>query len=134
MLILNVASIANCKWGKRFGMDITILSGTVEALSKSLFFLIPSISPNRADVLIAELFQTVNETKSVPDWRPKTISAGEMLQSGSGVFLSCIIARRKRSLLRIPDGEVFERSRRLVALTDTSARQLDCGLCADDKR
>ena len=65
---------------------------------------------------------------------PKIISAGEILQSGSGVFLTCRRARKRRSLLRDPDGPIFSRRRRLHFLTATSARPLDWGKWDEDNR
>ena len=63
---------------------------------------------------------------------PKTISAGDILQSGSGVFLSCSNALRNLSLSRLPDGLMLDLSKRLADLTATSARPFDCGWYADD--
>ena len=66
--------------------------------------------------------------------RPNTICAGDMLQSGSGVFLSCRRARSSLSLSSDPDGFVFALRSLLVVLTATSARPLDCGWYAEDLR
>ena len=55
---------------------------------------------------------------------PKTIWAGEMLQSGSGVFLICIIARKNLSVSSDPEGPVLARRRRLVDLTATCDDQI----------
>lgn len=55
-----------------------------------------------------------------------------MFQSGSGVFRICIIARKNLSVSKMPDGPVFDRSSCFVALTATSARQLDWGLYAEE--
>ena len=63
---------------------------------------------------------------------PKTISAGDRPQSGSGVFLSCSIARRKRSLSKDPDGSTLARRSRFADLTATSALPFDCGWYADE--
>ena len=66
--------------------------------------------------------------------RPKIIWAGEMLQSGSGVFLSWRSARRIRSLSSVPDEFTFDLRSLLAVLTATSARPFDCGWYADDLR
>ena len=66
--------------------------------------------------------------------RPKMISAGERLQSRSGVLRSCRIARRKRSWSRLPVGPVLDIKSLLAALTATSALPLDWGKAADDTR
>ncbi len=59
--------------------------------------------------------------------RPNTTWAGDRSQSGSGVFLSWSIARRKRSLSSDPSGLTLDIRRRLVDLTATSALPLDWG-------
>lgn len=59
--------------------------------------------------------------------RPNTICAGDTLQSGSGVFLSCRRARSRLSLFNDPDGFVFDLRSLLVDLTATSALPFDCG-------
>ena len=59
--------------------------------------------------------------------RPNSISAGEMLQSGSGVLRICKIARKKLSLLMDPFGPILSINNRLHFLTATSALPLDCG-------
>ena len=41
--------------------------------------------------------------------QPKTMVAGEMLQSGSGLLCSCIIARRNLSVLSVPDAQCWIR-------------------------
>lgn len=66
--------------------------------------------------------------------RPKIIWAGEILQSGSGVFLSWRRARRSLSLSRVPDELVFALRSLLADFTATSARPFDCGWYADDFR
>ena len=53
------------------------------------------------------------------------ICVGERLQSGSGVLLSCNMARKKRSWSRLPVGPVLDSRRRLVVFTATSARPFD---------
>ena len=58
---------------------------------------------------------------------PKIICAGDMSQSGSGVFLSCRRARRKRSLSSEPVGPILDLKSLLVVLTATSALPFDCG-------
>ena len=55
---------------------------------------------------------------------PKMICAGDNLQSGSGVFLSCNFALRNLSLFSFPDLSMFDFSNLLVDLTATSARPL----------
>ena len=56
---------------------------------------------------------------------PKIICAGDNLQSGSGVFLSCNMALRNLSLFSFPELSMFDFSNLLVDLTATSARPLD---------
>ena len=66
--------------------------------------------------------------------RPKIICPGERLQSGSGVFRSCSMARRKRSWSRLPVGPVLDIRRRLAVFTATSALPLHCGKPAEERR
>ena len=66
--------------------------------------------------------------------RPKMICAGERLQSGSGVFRSWSMARRKRLWSRLPVGPVFDVRSRLAVLTATSALPLDCGKLTEEIR
>ena len=61
-------------------------------------------------------------------------SDGETLQSGSGVLCNWSIALIKRSLSSDPVGPTFARKRRFADFTATSARPLDCGKYADDRR
>ena len=65
---------------------------------------------------------------------PNTISAGEMLQSGSGVLRTCRMALRKLSLSSDPFEPTFSISIRFAFLTATSARPLLCGKYAEDLR
>ena len=58
---------------------------------------------------------------------PKTISAGDIQQSGSGVLRNCSSARSNLSLSRAPVGVTLERIRRFAVLTATSARPFDWG-------
>ena len=56
---------------------------------------------------------------------PKIISEGDILQSGSGVFLNCMSAFRNLSLSRLPDGPILDLNKCLADLTATSARPFD---------
>ena len=62
------------------------------------------------------------------------ICAGEILQSGSGVLRNCNMARRNRSLSRLPVGPVLDTRSRFAVLTATSARPFDWGKYADETR
>ena len=66
--------------------------------------------------------------------RPKIICAGDRLQSRSGVFRSCNMARRKRSWSRLPVGPVLDIRRRLADFTATSARPFDWGKATEEIR
>ena len=59
--------------------------------------------------------------------RPNNSSAGDILESRSGVFLYWSRAEVKLLLRTEPVGEVLDRISRLMDLTATSARQLLCG-------
>ena len=65
---------------------------------------------------------------------PNITSAGDTLQSGSGVFLSCSMARNSPSLSSEPVGPMLSIRVRLAFLTATSARPLDCGKATEDMR
>ena len=60
-------------------------------------------------------------------WRPNTISAGERLSSGVGVFRYVSIARWNAGISTSPCGPVFSMIMRLADLTPISARVLECG-------
>lgn len=60
-------------------------------------------------------------------WRPKTISAGERLSSGVGVFLYVSMARWNAGMSASPCGPVFSMIKRLADLTPISARVLEWG-------
>ncbi len=62
------------------------------------------------------------------------ICAGDKLQSQSGVFRSCRIARKKRSWSRFPVGAVLDIRSRFAVLTATSALPLDRGKMTEDTR
>ena len=66
--------------------------------------------------------------------RPKIISAGDTLQSGSGVFLTCRRAISNLSLFSDPAALMYSIRRRLHFFTATSARPFDCGKCENDLR
>ena len=66
--------------------------------------------------------------------RPKIICAGDRLQSRSGVFRSCRMARKNRSWSRLPVGPVLDIKSCLAALTATSALPFDWGKLTDDTR
>jgi hypothetical protein len=63
---------------------------------------------------------------------PKMTPVGDILQSGSGVFLSCRRARRSPSVSTEPDGPTLSMSVRFAFFTATSARPLDRGKWADE--
>ena len=56
------------------------------------------------------------------------------MQSRSGVFRSCNMARRKRSWSRLPVGPVLDIRRRLADFTATSARPFDSGKATEEIR
>ena len=58
---------------------------------------------------------------------PNTISAGDMMQSGTGVFRNCNTARINVSVFRVPDGPMLSNSSRSAAFTATFARPFDRG-------
>ena len=64
----------------------------------------------------------VSESRSS---RPNMICAGDKLQSRSGVFHSCKIARKKQSWSRFPVGPVLDIRSLLAVFTATSALPLD---------
>ena len=76
---------------------------------------------------LLNLEQRLTKEKASLIGRPNTISAGDMLQSGSGVLRIWSMARRKLSLSNEPVEPIFSIRMRFAYLTATSARPLDCG-------
>ena len=74
-----------------------------------------------------------NEKASRKGW-PKTISAGDKSQSGSGVLRSCNKARRNESLFKSLLGLILDMRSLFAALTATSARPMDWGKLAEETR
>ena len=58
---------------------------------------------------------------------PKTISAGESLDIGSGVFLLMSTARRKVSVSKEPSESILSSISRFMDFTANSALPFDCG-------
>ncbi len=71
--------------------------------------------------------------KSRIGW-PKTHIAGEILVTGSGVFLYCRMARWTASVSRSPFSPVLSVMRRFIVFTPISALQLLWGNATDDRR
>ena len=98
-------------------MPVASFRCTVKQMMESLFRLLPCIVPNWMCRLIAEFFQTVDESKCI-----------ETLQSGSVVLRSWIMALREWSVLKIPVESVSDWRSCFVDFRATSVGLFDFGL------
>ena len=83
-MILDVATITDVELWKGFCVLVAIFGSSMEVLTKSFFLLLPCIMPDRMNVRVSKLLQFMKANASRMG-QPKTISAGEVLETNSGL-------------------------------------------------